>query len=169
MQKIAISLRKIGISQKNERLRFHRNTFQTEDTLLPKKYSLCLISIFLWGISIMRQNEFTEIRNLFAWKWTFYQNFIKPDLFRKVIPVIRQSSMFSGINYVIKFHFTRGCHKTYFFEVLHSSIWETEFYSDLNVVYKSKKIMGRTDFPEGHPKTLNIRWKSATCRSAELH
>ena len=28
--------------------------------------------------------------------------------------------MISGINDVIKFHFTRGCHKTYFFEVLDS-------------------------------------------------
>ena len=28
--------------------------------------------------------------------------------------------MFSGINDVIKFHFTRGEHKTYFFQVLHS-------------------------------------------------
>ena len=35
-------------------------------------------------------------------KLTFYQNYIKPDLIRKVITVIQYSSMFSGINDVIK-------------------------------------------------------------------
>ena len=52
----------------------------------------------------------------------FYQNYIKPDLFRKVITVIQYSSMFSGIDDVIKYHLTRGEHKTYFFRVLHSGI-----------------------------------------------
>ena len=48
-------------------------------------------------------------------KLTFYQNYIKPDFFRKVIPVIQYSSMSSGINDVIKFHFTRGELKLIFF------------------------------------------------------
>ena len=39
---------------------------------------------------------------------------MNPDQVRKVITVIRYSLMFSGINDVIKFHFTRGEHKTFF-------------------------------------------------------
>ena len=48
---------------KNEKLRYHRNSFQTEDTMLPKTYSVGSISIFQRGISIMRQIEISEIRN----------------------------------------------------------------------------------------------------------
>ena len=54
---------------------------------------------------------------------------MNPDLVRKVITVIRYSLMFSGINDVINFHFTRGEHKTYFFRVLHSGTCKcTVFY-----------------------------------------
>ena len=55
-----------------------------------------------------------------------------PDLFRKVITVIQYSSIFSGINVVIKFHFTRWEHKTYFFRVLHSGIIKTNRFEFVN-------------------------------------
>ena len=56
-------LQKNSIFLKNERLRFHRNSFQTKNTILPKKYSVLSISNFQRGISIMRQIEISEIRN----------------------------------------------------------------------------------------------------------
>ena len=58
-------LQKNSIFPQNERLRFHRNSFQTEDTMLPKKYSLWSISIFQRDISLMRRIEISEIRNFF--------------------------------------------------------------------------------------------------------
>ena len=56
-------LQKNSILPPNERLRFHKNLFQTEDTMLPKKYSICLISIFQRDISKMGKIEISEIRN----------------------------------------------------------------------------------------------------------
>ena len=56
-------LQKNNIFPQNERLRFHRNSFQTEDTMLPEKYSVWSISDFQRGISITRQIEISEIRN----------------------------------------------------------------------------------------------------------
>ena len=38
----------------NERLRFHKNWFQTKEASSPKKYSVCLVSIFQRVMSIMR-------------------------------------------------------------------------------------------------------------------
>ena len=39
----------------NERIKFHRNWFQTNEAMLPKKYRVCLLSIFQRVISIIRQ------------------------------------------------------------------------------------------------------------------
>ena len=72
--------------------------------------------------------KFQKFAILFL-KLTFYQNYINPDLVRKVITVIRYSLMFSGINDVIKFHFTRGKHKTYFFQGF--TLWYKVIYAIL--------------------------------------
>ena len=47
----------------NERLRFHKNWFQTKKAMSPKKYSVCLVSISQRVISIMRQIRNFKIRN----------------------------------------------------------------------------------------------------------
>ena len=80
----------------------------------------------MFGKYFSTGHEYNEVNRKFQkfailfLKSTFYQNNINPEQTRKVITVIRYSLMFYGINDVIKFHFTRGEHKTYFFRVLHS-------------------------------------------------
>ena len=77
----------------------------------------------MFGKYFSTDYEYNEVNRKFQktailfLKLTFYQNYINPDLVRKVITVIRYSLMFSGINNVIKFRFTREEHKTYFFLV----------------------------------------------------
>ena len=76
----------------------------------------------MFGKYFSTGHEYNEVNKKFQkfailfLKRTFYQNSINSDLVRKLITVVRYSLMFSGINDVIEFHFTRGEHKTYFFQ-----------------------------------------------------